>query len=107
MILGTDGLWDRMKSEQAVMLVGKWLDEKAKREAGVKEVPRQSTYVQQIGSNLPLKSRVASWEVRAESITVVDDNAATHLARNALGGADEELFRGLLTFRAPLLRNIR
>lgn len=107
MILASDGLWDRMKSEQAVLLVGKWLDEKAKRESGVKQVPRQSTYLQQIASDLPLRSQMTWWEVHAESITVVDDNAATHLARNALGGADEELFRGMLTFRAPFSRNIR
>jgi pyruvate dehydrogenase phosphatase len=107
MILASDGLWDRMKSEQAVILVGKWLDKKAKREFGVKEVPKQSTYLQQIGSDLPLRSQEACWEVRTESITVVDDNAATNLARNALGGADEELFRGMLTFRVPFSRNIR
>ncbi|KAL9120564.1 MAG: hypothetical protein Q9187_002882 [Circinaria calcarea] len=107
MILASDGLWDRMKSEQAVLLVGKWLDKKAKRESGVKQVPRQNTYLQQIASGLPLRSQVAWWEVHAESITVVDVNAATHLARNALGGADEELFHGMLTFRAPFSRNIR
>ncbi|MCJ1405097.1 hypothetical protein MMC11_008323 [Xylographa trunciseda] len=107
MILASDGLWDRMKSEQAVLLVGKWLDKKAKSGFGKEEAPKQSTYLQQVGSDVPLRSQMTWWEVHAESITVVDDNAATHLARNALGGADEELFRGMLTFRAPFSRNLR
>lgn len=107
MILASDGLWDRMESEQAVMLVGKWLEKKANHESGVKEVPKQSTYLQQMGSDLPLRSQMTSWKVHAESITVIDDNAATHLARNALGGADEELLRGVLTFQAPFSRRIR
>ncbi len=107
MILASDGLWDHMESEQAVILVGKWLDKKAKRESGVEEVPEQSIYLQQKGSDLPVRSQVACWKVHTESFTIADDNAATHLARNALGGADEELFHGMLTLRAPFSRNIR
>ena len=107
MILASDGLWNRMNSEQAVLLVGKWLDKKAKPETAAGEASKKSAYVQKIGSDVPLRSQMTSWEVHAESIVVVDDNAATHLARNALGGADEELFRGMLTFRAPFSRNLR
>ena len=107
MIMASDGLWDRMKSEQAVLLVGKWFDRKAKPGTSTEEAPKKSTYAQQVGSDVPLRSQMTSWEVHAESIIVVDDNAATHLARNALGGADEELFRGMLTFRAPFSRNLR
>ena len=90
-----------MTSEQAVMLVGKWLNKKAKRESDVEEVLKHSTYLQQVGSNLPQRSQVTCWKVHAGSITVVDDNAATHLARNAFGGADEELFRGSLHSELP------
>ncbi|MCJ1433714.1 hypothetical protein MMC27_003078 [Xylographa pallens] len=107
MILASDGLWDRMKSEQAVLLIGKWLDRQAKPGTSKEEAPQKCTYSQKIGSDVPLRSQMTSWEVHAESIIVVDDNAATHLARNALGGADEELFRGMLTFRAPFSRNLR
>ncbi|MCJ1395315.1 hypothetical protein MMC18_008199 [Xylographa bjoerkii] len=107
MILASDGLWDRMKSEQAVLLVGKWLDKKVEPGIGTQKAPKQSTYLQNVGSDMPLRSQMTWWEVHAESIIVVDDNAATHLARNALGGADEELLRGMLTFRAPYSRNLR
>ena len=107
MILATDGLWNRMNSEQAVLLVGKWLDKEAKPGISSKEALKNSTYLQQVGSDLPLRSQMTSWEVHAESIIVFDKNAATHLARNALGGADEELFRGMLTFRPPYSRNLR
>ena len=37
----------------------------------------------------------------------IDDNAATHLARNALGGADKDLLGGLLTLEAPMSRKYR
>ncbi|MCJ1285555.1 hypothetical protein MMC26_004896 [Xylographa opegraphella] len=107
MILASDGLWNRMNSEQAVLLVGKWLDKKSSPETSKADAPKQSPYSQRIGSDVPPRSQMTAWEVHAESIIVVDDNAATHLARNALGGADEELFRGMLTFRAPFSRNIR
>ncbi|MCJ1385132.1 hypothetical protein MMC17_008251 [Xylographa soralifera] len=107
MILASDGLWNRMKSEQAVLLVGKWLDKKVEPKNSKEEAPKQTTYLQKVGSDVPLRSQMTSWEVHAESIIVVDDNAATHLARNALGGADEELFRGMLTFRPPFSRNLR
>lgn len=106
MILASDGLWDRMNSEQAVMLVGKWLEKKANRESGC-ERSTEATYLQQMGSDLPVRSQMTSCKVHAESITVVDDNAVTHFGRNALGGADEELFRGMLTFRAPFSRRIQ
>jgi len=79
-------------ARRASILVGKWLDEKAAPKFGVREVPR---------------FKVAGWQVHAESITVAGDNAATYLARNALGGADEELFRALPTLRAPFSRYLR
>jgi hypothetical protein len=74
-----------MNSEQAVTLVGRWLDKKVKRESGVKEVPKQSTYLQQIGSDLSLRSQETCWEVHAESITVVDDNAANAFGEERIG----------------------
>ena len=39
---------------------------------------------------------------------VVDENAASHLARNAMGGGDEELFSGLVGWgNTKTLRRMR
>ena len=38
---------------------------------------------------------------------VEDDNVATHLVRNALGGADHEMLCGLTGIQPPLSRNAR
>ena len=38
---------------------------------------------------------------------LVDDNAATHLTRNALGGSNEDVLCGRLTVHLPYSRNVR
>jgi len=72
LIMATDGLWDELSSEEAVQLVGGWLD-------GAKEPISQTS------------------SEKTKHFTFVDsDNAATHLIRNALGGADEDALCALL-----------
>jgi len=83
LILATDGLWDVLSSEQAVKLVGCWLD-------GVRDPSLQTTLEQ--------KKRFAFVE---------SDNAATHLIRNALGGADEETLCVTLTIPPDISRPYR
>lgn len=46
-------------------------------------------------------SAVWDWKCRAEDFVVEDDNAATHLARNALGGKRREQFCTMLGVLAP------
>lgn len=46
-------------------------------------------------------SSVWDWKCRAEDFVVEDDNAATHLARNALGGKRREQFCTILGVLAP------
>ncbi|KAI2639921.1 protein serine/threonine phosphatase 2C [Hypomontagnella submonticulosa] len=100
LILATDGLWDAMTSAQAVDLVGRWFE------------------WQQIGGNEPVKPPTADFgptvlgrkkqcRYEEQKTTLQDDNVAVHLVRNALGGADEQMVRGALTFRYPNSRDIR
>lgn len=108
LVLGCDGLFEWLTDKQVVELVGDWL----------------STYhpnIQQ--SNLPviehdllgsdskesnklaIRPQMLNWGELKK--TVADPNAATHLIRNALGGADAEkvaLFAGI---PAPLSRRHR
>lgn len=101
-ILATDGLWDTMSSEQAVDLVGKWYDRQQKGAAAGKSDIDQS---KDFGPVVLGWKQQCKYEER--KATFRDDNAAVHLMRNGLGGADEEMIRGALAFRYPNSRDIR
>ncbi|KAI8634832.1 phosphatase 2C-like domain-containing protein [Xylariaceae sp. FL1651] len=101
LILATDGLWDTMSSEQAVDLVGRWYD-RQKKEASAAETEKQS---QDFGPTVLGWKQQCKYEEHKAIFR--DDNAAVHLVRNGLGGADEEMVRGALAFRYPNSRDIR
>ncbi|KAI0554181.1 phosphatase 2C-like domain-containing protein [Xylaria curta] len=101
LILATDGLWDTMSSEQAVDLVGKWYDRQQKGASVVE--PEKKT--EDFGPVVLGWKQQCKYEER--KATFRDDNAAVHLMRNGLGGADEEMVRGALAFRYPNSRDIR
>ncbi|KAI0537328.1 phosphatase 2C-like domain-containing protein [Xylaria digitata] len=100
LILATDGLWDTMSSKQAVDLVGKWYDRQRK---GATVEPEKQA--EDFGPVVLGWKRQCKYEER--KATFRDDNAAVHLMRNGLGGADEEMVRGALAFRYPNSRDIR
>ncbi|KAK3938146.1 PP2C-like protein [Diplogelasinospora grovesii] len=102
MIIASDGLWDHMSSEQAVELVGRWVDWRAKGKPAPPPVddgfPKQFDYT-------PYYS--TGWKVAEDAMTVQDENAAVHLTRNALGGARHDVISGLLSFKPPYSRYAR
>ncbi|WBW72669.1 mitochondrial pyruvate dehydrogenase (lipoamide) phosphatase [Schizosaccharomyces osmophilus] len=91
LIMASDGLWDTMSSERAVELVGQWMNS----DFGKKPASENFS-----SSTLNL----FNWFHKASP--VVDENAATHLVRNALGGKDETI-SALLTLTYPLSRRYR
>ncbi|KAI1173784.1 phosphatase 2C-like domain-containing protein [Nemania sp. FL0916] len=101
LILATDGLWDTMSSEQAVDLVGKWYD---RQRQGVPETEAQKQ-PQDFGPTILGWKKQCKYE--DHKATFQDDNAAVHLMRNGLGGADEQMVRAALAFRPPNSRDIR
>ncbi|KAI4870951.1 protein serine/threonine phosphatase 2C [Hypoxylon rubiginosum] len=103
LILATDGLWDAMTSEQAVDLVGRWVEWQAQG-PGKKPVRPEATAAD-FGPTV--LGRVQQCRYEAHKATLQDDNAAVHLVRNGLGGGDEEMVKGALTFRYPNSRDIR
>ncbi|KAI1213510.1 protein serine/threonine phosphatase 2C [Annulohypoxylon truncatum] len=103
-ILATDGLWDMMTSAQAVELVGKWVEWRERSRGIGKGEPIQPPTME-FGETILGRKRQCRYE--EQKTTVRDDNAAVHLVRNGLGGADEEMVRGALTFRYPNSRDIR
>ncbi|KAL8778642.1 MAG: hypothetical protein Q9213_007332 [Squamulea squamosa] len=110
LILASDGFWDYFSSEQAVELVGRWLETndpsksaKTERTADAFDVEFQDEALQKElvvrkPDDVPIRGREYPKVKRGDERhwVVMDDNAATHLARNALGGADEDMFCGLV-----------
>ncbi|KAF3064466.1 Protein phosphatase 2C like protein C10F6.17c [Daldinia childiae] len=99
-ILATDGLWDAMTSEQAVDLVGKWIEWQAQGQ-GKPVKPRSD------GFGEVVLGRKQQCRFEEQKLTLQDSNAAVHLVRNGLGGGDENMVQGALTFRYPNSRDIR
>jgi len=84
-VMGTDGLWEKLTNEEVVGLIGKWVDRKNGSEKA-SWFGRQSNDFNVVeaqehtGAKKPGKrSNKWVWE---------DGNAATHLIRNALGGGN-------------------
>ena len=113
LIMASDGLWDHLTSEQAVKLVSRWL----KTHDVTKKTPTSDLAqapsaipVHEILSRRNPNTNVAYTDIQAtdeKHFVVIDDNAATHLTRNALGGGNEEMLCGLLTVSPPYSRNVR
>ncbi|PCH40870.1 protein serine/threonine phosphatase 2C [Wolfiporia cocos MD-104 SS10] len=102
-VLATDGLWDELTSEEVVALVGGHL-------MGLKGTVPKTTLPSVVrttigtptldGKNIKREEAKGAW-------AFVDENVGTHLIRNALGGANEEKLRELLSIPAPYSRNHR
>ena len=136
-VMATDGLWEMLTNEEAVGLVGKWIETQAKAAAaggagdkntgstsamdaawakvfGRKEsgsLPVEVVGEGSVGKNgerVPIRLR--QWGISPddhERFVVKDKNAATHLVRNALGGTNEEQVSALLTLPSPFSRRYR
>lgn len=100
LIMATDGMWDRLSSEQAVDLVAAWLDSRSPG-ASTDEPPSYAPF--DFGA---FREGVSPGFVKERTI-VQDDNAAVHLMRNSLGGNHSELIAGRLALTPPYARNRR
>lgn len=103
LIMATDGMWYTVSNQQAVDLVGRWVDTRAAA-AGGSNTSSEPTYEPFDFSDF---WKGVSWKFVEGRTTVQDDNAAVHLARNALGGNHHELVAGRLAFTAPAARRVR
>ena len=121
-VLATDGLWEMLTNEEVVGLVGQWLESQRKTQStsdwaksffstGQKslpvEKPAQNAGAFEEGQRAPIRQQ--QWQVKEndERFVVEDKNAATHLARNALGGRNRDMVCGLLTLVSPFSRRYR
>jgi pyruvate dehydrogenase phosphatase len=99
-IMASDGLWDNLSSDQAVKLVEMWLV--AHKEGTIGKSPRKSRST--TGKPLKIDYEISAKE---ENFVVEDDNVATHLVRNAFGGADHERLCAIAGVQSPLAREVR
>ncbi|KKA30103.1 hypothetical protein TD95_003057 [Thielaviopsis punctulata] len=126
MVMATDGLWEMLTNEEVVGLVGKWIDANGPPAPGAATASGKSLWKIAFGgaeTKLPLDTsaaasaadgsktpiRMAQWgmDPNHARFVVVDNNVATHLLRNALGGRNADQVSALLTLPAPFSRRYR
>lgn len=129
LVLATDGLWEMLTNEEVVGLVGQWIESRAtssSSSSSSSSSPFEATWSRIFGSRnkpLPVEHpktdsldgqktpiRVQQWGINPDAkdrFTLKDNNVATHLVRNALGGNNDEQVRALLTLPSPFSRRYR
>lgn len=101
LVMATDGMWDTVSNEQAVDLVGKWIESQATGKKYSKPEPSYDAF------DFGHFWKGVDWKFVDERTTVQDENAAVHLVRNSLGGNHHGLISGRLAFSAPQSRRVR
>lgn len=100
-ILGSDGLWEAISSEDAVECVSRWI---AARREGKSEPVVESTESRYDVNDDGSLSRTA----RPEDFAIEDlDNAAVCLLKNVLGGRHRYMVAGSVTATGPISRYVR
>ncbi|KAI0638386.1 protein serine/threonine phosphatase 2C [Trametes polyzona] len=109
LVLATDGLWDELSNEEVVALVGGHL-------AGLRGAVPKSDLPRLVrttvgaagvdGKNKDARG-AAQQQQQKGAWAFEDDNVGAHLIRNALGGADTENLRKLVSIPAPHSRRFR
>nr|XP_019048492.1 hypothetical protein I302_02264 [Kwoniella bestiolae CBS 10118]OCF27422.1 hypothetical protein I302_02264 [Kwoniella bestiolae CBS 10118] len=104
-VLATDGLWDRITSEEASYLLTSHLNHSTHPDTSKIEIMATCPHSPPLPEG---EHPYPKEELNMEGKWVYEDsNAATHLIRNALGGDDRELRRQFLSLRAPGVRSAR
>lgn len=122
-VMATDGLWEMLTNEEVVGLVGQWIEKQSSSDstanswlsmfkAQQKGLPVEHTAgkgdMKSDGQKTPIRQQ--QWGVEGgedDKFITKDQNVATHLVRNALGGKNEEMLRALLTLPSPYSRRYR
>lgn len=121
-VLASDGLYEMLSNEEVVSLVAKWIDEKHPEllpnpqasdsrsswfNWGAKS-KRHEVAVEDISLNKDAQKQPIRKQTNSQFVpTVQDENCATHLIRNALGGADQQQVSMLVSIPSPMSRSYR
>lgn len=102
-VLATDGLWDKLSSEEVVALVGghlQGLRGQVSKTQLQTLVPTSSGSPTVEGKDKIRKNTEGSWFFG-------DEDPSVHLIRNAFGGGDEFALRKLMSIPSPFARRYR
>ncbi|KAF2087159.1 protein serine/threonine phosphatase 2C, partial [Saccharata proteae CBS 121410] len=91
-IMASDGLWDRISSEDAVECVARWI--RAEQNKAFAKMPADGEWGAETGE-------AGNWRATPEYFVTEDENAATCLMKNAFGGSRRRLFCGVMSLAAP------
>lgn len=118
LIMASDGIWECLSNEEAVELVGAWVDGRKGPLTNIGQATSGPTWFSRIWpwesqSSKPNESnykdgtvRYQQWQIPKRFVNI-DDNSATHLFRNCLGGENQETMKALLTRSGYLSRRLR
>lgn len=106
LIMASDGLWDHISNEDAVKCVEKWLQTRTKDGIPILGQVKDTTKTTEPDFELE-NGNFATWKVTPEQFVCEEENAATHLVKNAFGGSKRRLFRTVMSAYYPLSRNVR
>lgn len=115
-VLATDGLWDKLETAEVVGLVGRWIEmggqhpSRLTSKQNVLSKPQVAAADRVEVVNLPggfISTAHDPSSSAEQSFIFEDTNVATHLIRNALGGASREKVGALLSIPAPHSRRYR
>ncbi|KAI9036847.1 type 2C protein phosphatase ptcF [Aspergillus affinis] len=121
-VIATDGLWEMLSNEEVVGLVGEWVEHQRSGAANGsnkswlpswlgfenKQLPVEAAKEAGTdGQRRPIRQQQYDIAGAASRFTVEDNNAATHLVRNAMGGKDKDMVCALLTLPSPYSRRYR
>lgn len=119
LVMGCDGLFEMLSNEEVVSLVAQWMKEKTPYYLNTQAAPKPSLMsrlfgesrtelgVEDVSANKDSQKPVYRRSGVTPQFTVQDDNVATHLIRNALGGADQDQVSMLVSIPSPLSRRYR
>lgn len=102
-VLATDGLWDKLSSEEVVALVGghlKGLKGTVSKSRLQTLAPTSSGSPTVEGKDMKRGNAEGSWSFQ-------DDELSVHLIRNAFGGGDRFALRKLVSIPSPFARRYR
>ncbi|KAK3825031.1 MAG: phosphatase 2C-like domain-containing protein [Benniella sp.] len=126
LVLATDGLWDKLTSDEVIQLVGDLLDGKTGQEKLVLDRDELKRIKDKVdGVKSIITGKIGDQTEEEEELTPTNmapkgpssqvrqftfkdySNASTHLVRNALGGGDDERLAATLSIPAPMSRVYR
>lgn len=107
-VLATDGLWDCITSEEATLLVAGYLAHAKREDIGKTDLANQIKVKRTEPAPYPVQDMPGTGK-RAQGVWVFegDENAATHLIRNAQGLGDRKRRGELLSLHGKVARWFR